>query len=135
MISTPYMEGDYIYGVDSYGELRCLDARNGDRVWEDLSAVPKARWATIHMVRNGPRVWMFNERGELVIATLSPTGVSRDQSGKTHRTDHRATGAAGRGLLVSSGLRLSDTCLPETIASWFVRVWRPNRRAARNPRG
>jgi outer membrane protein assembly factor BamB len=74
MISTPYMEGDYIYGVDSYGELRCLDARSGNRIWEDLTAVPKARWATIHMVRNGQRMWMFNERGELIIATLSPKG-------------------------------------------------------------
>ena len=74
MISTPYMEGDYVYGVDSYGELRCLDARTGDRIWEDLTAVPKARWATIHMVRNGGRMWMFNERGELLIGTLSPQG-------------------------------------------------------------
>ncbi len=74
MISTPYFEGDYVYGVDSYGELRCLDARTGDRIWEDLTAVPKARWATIHMVRNGERMWMFNERGELLIGTLSPQG-------------------------------------------------------------
>ena len=74
MISTPTMEGDYVYGVDSYGELRCLDARTGNRIWEDLTAVPKARWATIHMVRNGGRRWMFNERGELVIGTLSPQG-------------------------------------------------------------
>jgi outer membrane protein assembly factor BamB len=74
MISTPYLQGDYVYGVDSYGELRCLDARTGDRVWENLTAVPKARWATIHMVRNGQRMWMFNERGELIIATLSPEG-------------------------------------------------------------
>ena len=74
MISSPFMEGDYVYGVDSYGELRCLDVRTGDRIWEDLTAVPKARWATIHMVRNGGRVWMFNERGELIIGTLSPKG-------------------------------------------------------------
>ena len=74
MISTPYLEGDYVYGVDSYGQLRCLDARTGDRVWEDLTAVPKARWATIHMVRNGQRIWMFNERGELIISRLSPKG-------------------------------------------------------------
>jgi outer membrane protein assembly factor BamB len=74
MISTPTIEGDYVYGVDSYGELRCLDARTGNRIWEDLTAVPKARWATIHMVRNGGREWMFNERGELVIGTLSPQG-------------------------------------------------------------
>jgi outer membrane protein assembly factor BamB len=74
IIGTPYMKGDYIYGVDSYGELRCLDARNGDRIWEDLTAVPKARWATIHLIRNGDRMWMFNERGELIIGTLSPQG-------------------------------------------------------------
>ena len=74
IISTPYMDGDYIYGVDSYGQLRCLDAKTGARIWENLTAVPKARWATIHMVRNGGKVWMFNERGELLIATLSPEG-------------------------------------------------------------
>jgi outer membrane protein assembly factor BamB len=74
MISTPWFQGDYVYGVDSHGELRCLDAKTGDRVWEDLTAVPKARWSTIHTVRNGDRCWMFNERGELVIATVSPQG-------------------------------------------------------------
>jgi len=74
MISNPWMRGDYVYGVDSYGQLRCLDARNGDRLWEDLTAVPAARWATIHTVFNGPRVWMFNERGEVLIATVTPQG-------------------------------------------------------------
>ena len=71
MISTPYMQGDYIYGVDSYGELRCLEAATGDRVWEDRTAVPEARWSNIHMVRNDDRVWMFNERGELLRAGRS----------------------------------------------------------------
>jgi outer membrane protein assembly factor BamB len=74
MISTPILDGDSIYGVDSYGELRCLDAASGDRVWEDLTAVPKARWATIHLVRNGRQVWMFNERGELILGELSRQG-------------------------------------------------------------
>lgn len=74
IISTPFIEGDYIYGVDSFGQLRCLDANTGERVWEDLTAVAQVRWATIHIVRNGPRVWMFNEQGELIIAKLSPEG-------------------------------------------------------------
>jgi outer membrane protein assembly factor BamB len=74
VMSTPQLEGDYIYGVDSYGELRCLDAKTGDRIWESLKAVPKARWSNIHMVRNGDNTWMFNERGELLIAQLSPDG-------------------------------------------------------------
>lgn len=74
IISTPYLEGDYLYGVDSYGELRCLDAKTGDRLWEDTTATPTARWSTIHMVKNGDKMWMFNERGELIIGKLSPQG-------------------------------------------------------------
>lgn len=74
IISTPLLSGKYIYGVDSYGELRCLKLKTGARVWESLDAVPRARWATIHIVANGDKVWMFNERGELLIAQLSPEG-------------------------------------------------------------
>ena len=74
MISTPVFRGDHIYGVDSYGELRCLDARTGRRIWEDLTATPKARWSTIHFVQNRGKTWMFNERGELIISRLSPSG-------------------------------------------------------------
>jgi outer membrane protein assembly factor BamB len=74
IISTPVFENGYIYGVDSYGELRCLDAATGERLWEDKTAVPGARWSTIHFVKNGDKYWMFNERGELIIARLSPRG-------------------------------------------------------------
>ena len=73
-ISTPLIRGNYIYGVDSYGELRCLDLLTGDRIWEDLSAVKKARWANIHLIQNGDLTYMFNEHGELIIAKLSPEG-------------------------------------------------------------
>ncbi len=74
IIATPLFLGDHVYGVDSYGELRCLKAEDGDRVWEDQTATPRARWSNIHMVQNGKRTWMFNERGELLIAELSPSG-------------------------------------------------------------
>jgi outer membrane protein assembly factor BamB len=74
IISTPVLRGDRVYGVDSYGELRGLDAATGERVWEDLTATPKARWSTIHFVRHGEQDWLFNERGELIIARLTPTG-------------------------------------------------------------
>jgi outer membrane protein assembly factor BamB len=74
MISTPVLQGDYVFGVDSYGELRCLDARTGDRIWEDQTATPRARWSNIHFVKQGDRYWMFNERGDLLIGRLSPEG-------------------------------------------------------------
>ncbi|MCB9769543.1 MAG: PQQ-like beta-propeller repeat protein [Candidatus Omnitrophica bacterium] len=76
IISTPILEGDYIYGVDSYGELRCLEAATGDRIWEDLTAVSNVRWGNIHFVRNGDRWFMFNEHGELIIGKLSPDGFT-----------------------------------------------------------
>ncbi|MEZ6078304.1 MAG: hypothetical protein R3C56_22310 [Pirellulaceae bacterium] len=42
MIGTGIVQDGFIYGVDSYGELRCLEAATGKRLWEDLTAVPKA---------------------------------------------------------------------------------------------
>jgi outer membrane protein assembly factor BamB len=76
IISTPYLKGDYVYGMDSYGEMRCLEAATGDRVWEDLTAVRNIRWGNIHFVENGDRMWMFNEEGDLLIGKLSPEGFT-----------------------------------------------------------
>jgi outer membrane protein assembly factor BamB len=74
MISTPVLDGDYVYGVDSYGQLRCLDADTGERIWENQQAVPRERWSNIHIIRHGERYVMFNERGELIFARLTPEG-------------------------------------------------------------
>ena len=74
LISTPYRDGGYVYGVDGRGVLRCLQLADGRQVWENRSAVPENRFATIHLVRHGDRTWLFNERGELIIARLSPAG-------------------------------------------------------------
>ena len=76
MISNPVIRGDYIYGVDSYGELRCLDKETGDRIWEDTTAVRPNRWATIQIIKNGDREIMFNEQGQLISASLSPEGYT-----------------------------------------------------------
>jgi len=73
-ISTPVLLGEHIYGVDSYGQFRCLDLLTGDRLWVSHDPVPGARWANIHMVQNNERIWMFNERGDLIIPKLSPNG-------------------------------------------------------------
>ena len=44
IIPTPVFDGKYIYGVCSYGQLRCLDASNGKRLWETFAATGKGRW-------------------------------------------------------------------------------------------
>ncbi len=75
VMNTPVIIDDYIYGVDSYGELRCLEFSTGNRIWEDLTAVEPDRWANIHFIQEGKRTWMFNEQGELLITELSPQGL------------------------------------------------------------
>lgn len=75
MISNPILKGDLIFGFDSYGEGRCLDLATGDRVWEDLNVVPKARWATVHTIRNGGNEIMLNDRGVLLLTTLTRDGL------------------------------------------------------------
>ncbi len=74
LISTPFIDGEHIYGADGRGVLRCLRLDTGEQLWEDRTAVPENNWATIHLIRNNDRTWMFNERGELIIARLTPEG-------------------------------------------------------------
>jgi outer membrane protein assembly factor BamB len=78
VLSPPFLEDDYIYGVCSYGQLRCLKAATGERVWETFKATTdddkEMRWATAFIVKNQDRFFLFNEKGDLIIARLTPKG-------------------------------------------------------------
>jgi outer membrane protein assembly factor BamB len=77
LMSQPLIDGDYIYGICSYGQLRCLRRTTGERVWETQAVtVEKARNATAWMVRNQDRTFILNDRGELILAKLSPSGYA-----------------------------------------------------------
>jgi outer membrane protein assembly factor BamB len=86
IISTPFLENGYVYGVDSYGQLRCLKAATGERVWETLRATTsdgqETRWANAFLVKNGDRFFLFNEKGDLIIARLTPNGY--DEISRAH---------------------------------------------------
>jgi len=82
LISTPIVRGHHIYGADSRGVLRCLKLDTGEQLWEDRTAVPENSFATIHLVQNNERVWMFNERGELIISRLTPKGFDETSRAK-----------------------------------------------------
>ena len=38
IIPTPVIDGDHVYGVCSYGQLRCIEVDTGKRVWETMNA-------------------------------------------------------------------------------------------------
>jgi outer membrane protein assembly factor BamB len=75
-ISTPVIREGHVYGVDSYGEFRCLELLTGDRVWTDNTLVPHGRWANAHLVKQGDNFWAFNELGELILCRLTPGGFT-----------------------------------------------------------
>ena len=79
IMPTPWVDGNYIYGVCSYGQLRCLKAETGERVWETFKATTdgnEMRWANAFIVKNGSRFFLFNEKGDLIIAKLTPAGYN-----------------------------------------------------------
>jgi outer membrane protein assembly factor BamB len=76
IMSTPWFENGLIFGVDSYGELRGLDAKNGDRLWQTFEATDgkSARWANAFIVKHEDRFFLPNEQGDLIIAKMDRAG-------------------------------------------------------------
>lgn len=74
IIPTPVITERNIYGVCSYGQLRCLDVVSGERVWETFEATGQGRWWNAFLVPHEDRYFVHNEQGDLIIAKLSPEG-------------------------------------------------------------
>jgi hypothetical protein len=75
VIGTPVIDGEHVYGICSYGQLRCLSLKTGQRVWESMELMrEKARWASGFIVKSGDRCFINTDRGDLVIAKLLPRG-------------------------------------------------------------
>jgi len=95
-LSTPFLQDGYIYGVCSYGQLRCLKAATGERVWETLSATTadgrEMRWANAFIVKNQDHFFLFNEKGDLIIARLTPKGCEEISRAHVIEPDNRDTG-------------------------------------------
>lgn len=112
IMSTPLFQGDSIYGVCSYGELRCLKADTGERVWQTLKATgakdkPVERWANAFLVTHGERTFLFNEKGDLIIAKLTPKGY--DEISRAHILD--ATGQLSDRKVVWTHPAFADKCV------------------------
>ncbi|MBI2805783.1 MAG: PQQ-like beta-propeller repeat protein [Planctomycetes bacterium] len=73
---TPVIKNGYIYGVDSYGELRCLKESTGERIWSTHKPVTgeSTRWGNAFIVEQGNRYFLLNELGDLILARFSPKG-------------------------------------------------------------
>ncbi len=113
IMPTPVVDGEYIYGVCSYGQLRCIEAQTGKRVWETMKATrgkltpakvvasdepaDSERWSNAFIIRQADRYFLFNEQGDLIIAKLSPKEYQ--EVSRAHIIDPTNV-MAGRGRLV-----------------------------------
>ena len=116
----PYADGDHLYGFHEKGELRVVAMPGGEVVWKGagpLGERPQAS-GTAFIVREGDRVWMFAETGDLVIAKLSPAGYT--EIDRTHLLAPTNT-AFGR-KVVWCGPAYANRCIVVRNDSEIIRV-------------
>jgi outer membrane protein assembly factor BamB len=91
---TPIFKGGHIYGLCGKGELRCLDAKTGDRIWESEGAVggKPGLFATAFLVQHEDRVFIWNDQGELILAHLTPRGFDEISRTKLLETSENTRG-------------------------------------------
>ncbi len=101
LMASPLIDGDHIYGVCNYGQLRCLKTATGERVWESQAAtVELGRNVTAYLVRHGGRTVIFNDRGELIFARLTPSGYQEQSRARLIEPDSKAGSRRELGAVV-----------------------------------
>jgi outer membrane protein assembly factor BamB len=73
---TPIIDGNYVYGLNGFGILRCLDINTGKRVWESQALTKEhVLYTSAQFVKHADgRYFVTNDRGELVMARITPKG-------------------------------------------------------------
>jgi outer membrane protein assembly factor BamB len=82
MMSTPFMIDDnHFCSIDNVGGLCCSDANSGVEVWRTTEVAGSSSTSQAHMTPNGDRVFLFNHRGQLISARITPRGY--EETGRT----------------------------------------------------
>jgi outer membrane protein assembly factor BamB len=75
VFGSPFVQDGHIYGTSSDGELMCIKPETGERLWQTDKPNGKIiRCADVFIVKNGDRFFLWTEKGDLIIARLSPKG-------------------------------------------------------------
>ncbi len=72
--SSPLLEGSCVYAATVKGELVCLDAATGRKVWGQAGLTSTASGAAIHFFPQGGSVLLYTDQGFLIRAKLTPAG-------------------------------------------------------------
>ncbi len=123
--SPPLVHDGILYGVDTQGRLIASSFETGEQLWSTYKATTGGRgqqYFTAFLVRHDEHFFLFNERGELVLAELSQDGFSElgrtkliepttDTYGRTVLWSHPAF--SGRSVFVRNDRELIRVSLAE----------------------
>ena len=103
VMSTPFIKDGHVYGVCSYGDMRCIKLETGERLWSTLQPTggKSMRWGNAFIVPHEDRYFLFNEHGELIIAKMSPKGYQEISRAKVLEATNTMAGPRGRKVLWS----------------------------------
>jgi outer membrane protein assembly factor BamB len=73
-VATALLRDGHVYSARSSGHLVCLDAQSGRQIWETDKVTGLQSGASIQLTANGGSMLLFNDRGELIRAHLTPAG-------------------------------------------------------------
>ena len=114
LMATPLIEDGYIYGVVQLRPVALPEA--GDRrarsgkPSKPTGALAKSatnRWGNAFLIKHGDRFFLFNEKGDLIIAKLSPKGY--EEISRAHLLD--PTNRDPRPLVVWSHPAFANKCV------------------------
>ena len=74
LMPTPVFKDGHIYGVSFDGALICLEAETGKELWQtyDLLGGKPLDCGTAFLIPQGDRYVIFTEKGDLILATMTP---------------------------------------------------------------
>ena len=84
VMNTPFLQDGCIYGCGNGGRYVCADLDDGQQRWTTYQAASSQRpiqWGNVFTVKHADRFFLFNDKGELIIARMNPGGYQ--ELGKT----------------------------------------------------
>lgn len=70
--STALLQGEHVFSAKTSGELVCLEAGTGKQVWQADHVTDLIGGSSIHMTPCGDSVFLFTDKGDLILAQLTP---------------------------------------------------------------
>lgn len=77
LMCSPLTRDGYFYALDRFRGIKCIEAKTGKVLWEDESVTPRGRNPQASMVWVGKHALIFNEKGELILAEMTPRGFQK----------------------------------------------------------